>query len=244
MLYTVRDDCARDLEGTLRAVAALGYEGVELYSLHGHETARVRAWLDELGLAAAGLHAGLDAIEGRLDALAAELGGLGSERLTLSWIEPPASAEGARRTAARIAAAAGRARELGLRLGFHNHAAELLPLDGDGTFLDLLLALPPELLDLELDLGWAWDAGVDPVALLERAHGRCPLVHVKDFRTRGERAFCPVDEGAVPYERVLPAAIRAGAEWLLVEQDECEGSALDAAASSLAAVRHLLAESG
>ena len=37
MLYTVRQDCARDFEGTLRAVASLGYEGVELFDLHGHD---------------------------------------------------------------------------------------------------------------------------------------------------------------------------------------------------------------
>ena len=44
MLYTVREDCARDFEGTLRAVASLGYEGVELFDLHGHEAAEVRGY--------------------------------------------------------------------------------------------------------------------------------------------------------------------------------------------------------
>ena len=37
MLYTVRDECARDLEGVLKSVAEIGYEGVELFDLHGHE---------------------------------------------------------------------------------------------------------------------------------------------------------------------------------------------------------------
>ena len=48
MLYTVREDCARDFEGTLRAVAEIGYAGVELFDFHGHEPGDVRAWLDEL----------------------------------------------------------------------------------------------------------------------------------------------------------------------------------------------------
>ena len=63
MLYTVREDCARDFEGTLRAVASLGYEGVELFDLHGHDAAAVRGWLDELGLVACGRHAALDALD-------------------------------------------------------------------------------------------------------------------------------------------------------------------------------------
>ena len=66
MLYTVREDCARDFEGTLRAVASLGYDGVELFDLHGHDATAVRGWLDELGLTSCGRHAGLDAVESRL----------------------------------------------------------------------------------------------------------------------------------------------------------------------------------
>jgi sugar phosphate isomerase/epimerase len=241
MLYTVRDDCARDLRGTLAAVAALGYEGVELFDLYGHDPSRVRQWLDELGLAAAGRHASLGALESNLPELAAELETLGSDRLALSWIEPPATGAAARACCDRIVGIAERARELGVRLGFHNHAGELRPLEGGGTFLDLLLEQRPELLWLELDLGWAWEAGVDPVELLERAGGRSPLLHVKDFRDRGSATFCVLGDGEVGYERVLPAAVEAGVEWLLVEQDETDGPALAAAERSLAYARRVLA---
>jgi sugar phosphate isomerase/epimerase len=89
---------------------------------------------------------------------------------------------------------------------------------------------------LELDLGWAWFAGADPLSLLERARGRCPLVHVKDFSSREPGSFAFVGDGAVGYEDVAPAAVAAGAEWLLVEQDETEGPALAAARRSLEAL--------
>jgi sugar phosphate isomerase/epimerase len=65
-------------------------------------------------------------------------------------------------------------------------------------------------------------------------------VHIKDLRTRGEHSFCPVGEGAVDYERIVPAAARAGAEWLIVEQDEPQGSELDDARRSLQAVNSML----
>jgi sugar phosphate isomerase/epimerase len=240
MLYTVRDECARDLESVLRTVAGLGYDGVELFDLHGHDPALVRGWLDELGLVAAGRHAGLDALEHDLPALAAELAVLRTDRIALAWIDPPESGAEARAAVARIAAIAPRAQELGLRLGFHNHWGELRPLEDGVTTLDLLCALPPELLWLELDLGWAWEAGADPVALLERLKGRCPLVHVKDLRSRGSREHCPVGDGAVGYERVLPAAVQAGVEWLIVEQDEVDGPPFEAVERSLQAVRRIL----
>ena len=234
MLYTVREDCARDFEGTLDAVAGIGFEGVELFDLHGHEPRAVRGWLDRLGLGACGRHAGLDVLETRLAELADEARAIGWRRIAVSWLDPSTLEQpGLQR---RLAAAADAARELGLELGFHNHDAELRPLASGRTFFD---DLPSELF-LELDLGWAWYAGVDPVALLDRARGRCPLVHVKDFRSREGRDFCPVGDGAVGYERVAPAAAEAGAEWLLVEQDETDGPALDAVRRSYDALTAML----
>ena len=239
MLYTVREDCDRDFEGTLRAVASLGYEGVELYDLHRHDATLVRRWLDELGLVACGRHAGLDALESHLPELAAECAVLAIDRLVLNWLEePPRSTAEAKQLAGRLAGTARNAAQLGLRFGFHNHDGEVEPLDGGSSFLDELLA--DEEIFLELDLGWAWYAGVDPIALLDRARGRCPLVHVKDFASREGREFRPVGDGAVGYERVIPAAVVAGVEWLLVEQDETDGPALAAVERSLRAVRAAL----
>ena len=205
MLYTVRADCDRDFEGTLRAVAALGYEGVELFDLHGHDAATVRGWLDELRLVACGRHAGLEALETRLPTLAEDCAELGTDRLVLSWIEPPTSTDAAKKTAGRLAGIARECARLGLRFGFHNHDGEVRPLDEGGSFVDELLARGGVF--LELDLGWAWTAGVDPVALLRRASGRCPLVHVKDFASVGGREFRPVGDGAIDYGRILPVAV-------------------------------------
>ena len=139
-----------------------------------------------------------------------------------------------RLTDASVAAAAH-----GLELGFHNHDAEVRPRDGGASFLDELLAT--DALFLELDLGWAWYAGADPLSLVGRARGRCPLVHVKDFYSREPGSFAPVGDGAVGYERVAPAAVAAGVEWLLVEQDETEGPALEAVRRSLEALRAMVA---
>jgi sugar phosphate isomerase/epimerase len=235
-LYTLREDCARDPEGTLRAVAEMGYEGVELYDLFGREPRAVRTLLDELGLEVCSRHSRLEAIENGHDELAAELRVLGSDRLVLAWIPPPASSGEAERVVGRISRAAERTRAAGLRLGFHNHDGELRALDDGRTVLDRLLELDDELLFLEIDLGWAWYAGVEPDRLVARAAPRVPLVHVKDFAAGTEPRFVPVGEGDVGYTRVLPAIRDLGVEWLLVEQDETNGNGLEAVRRSFAAV--------
>ena len=137
MLYTVRDECARAFEPTLREVAEMGYEGVELFDLHGHEPGEVASWLADTGLVACGRHASLDTIESQLPALAAEAEALGWRRLVVSWVDP------ARLGPELLAAPDGRGRgrgRHGLELGFHNHDAEVKPRDGGASFLDELLA--------------------------------------------------------------------------------------------------------
>jgi sugar phosphate isomerase/epimerase len=240
MLYTLRGDCARDFEGTLRAVREIGYEGVELFDLHGHDAHEVRVLLDELGLAVCGRHASLDAIENDLEGLAAELRTVGTDRLVLAWIEPPATAHEADATVARIAALANRVRDAGLRLGFHNHDGELRPLDDGRTVLDRLVEVGEEQLFFEVDLGWAWFAGVEPASLVERLAPRVPLVHVKDLAPYAERRFVPVGDGDVGYRQLLPALEGLGIEWLLVEQDEVGEAPLDAVRRSFAALMDIV----
>jgi len=212
-LYTVREECARDLEGTLRTVAALGYEGVELFGpvepapLHGLEII--------------GRHIGLDA---DVEQLAREAEVFDCDRVTLAWIDPVASPAERDVAVTRIVDLGERVRRAGLRFAFHNHWSEVPRLD-DGV--SLLECLPPWIA-LELDLGWIWWAGSSPVEVLEWARGRTPLVHVKDLHARGTREFCPVGDGAVGYDGIVATAEELGIEWLIVEQDELARAPVEA----------------
>jgi sugar phosphate isomerase/epimerase len=238
-LYTVRDAAAADLAGALRRAAELGFEGVELHDLHGHAPDEVRAMLDAHGLAVCGRHVGLEAAEDDLGGLAAELATLGTDRLVVAWIEPPRTPAEADAAVARLVRAAGRAADAGLRLGFHNHDAEVAAQADGRSVLDLLLAADSGPF-LELDLGWAWYAGADPIALVDTAGSRAPLVHVKDMRRDGGSVHVPLGRGDVDYEGLADAADRAGVEWLIVEQDETDGDAFEAVAESLARLRSLV----
>src|SRR5579862_7453716 len=113
-LWTIREQVERDLEGSLRTVGAMGYDGVEMTEV-GHEPAQVREWLDEFGLAAAGRHTSLEAVETDVDALADELRTLGTDRLAIAWIDPEALAD-PDPLVERIAFAARRAAGAGMRL--------------------------------------------------------------------------------------------------------------------------------
>ena len=114
-------------------------------------------------------------------------------------------------------------------------------LDDGRALLDRLLERDD--VYLELDLGWIWWGRHDPVQWLEAARKRVPLVHVKDFEEPGVKRYCALGDGSMDYARILPAARAACVEWLLVEQDEADGSTLAAAARSYGALVPLLAAS-
>ena len=87
-LYTIRDECDRDLEHAIARVGELGYAGVELHSLYDRPADELRRLLDGAGLEPVAMHAGLPALETELPRLVDEAGALGIERLVLAWIEP------------------------------------------------------------------------------------------------------------------------------------------------------------
>src|SRR4029079_16063411 len=136
--------------------------------------------------------------EDDLGGLAAELETLGNDRLVVASIEPPRTPVEADAAVARLVRAAERAAEAGLRLGFHNHDAEVAAQSDGRSVLDLLLAADDGPF-LELALGWAWYAGGDPIALLDAARGRAPLVHVKDMRRDGGPVHVPLGGGDGAY---------------------------------------------
>src|ERR1044071_4335885 len=63
-LYSVRNECAKDLDGTVAAVAKMGYKAVEFAGYHGRDAKALRKLLDETGLKCCGTHIGLDTLLG------------------------------------------------------------------------------------------------------------------------------------------------------------------------------------
>lgn len=240
-LYTLRREMAQDWVKTLECVAAMGAQGIEFAGRPDASPKCVAEVLRLMGLVAPCGHVALESLEQRLDDERRWAETLGFDLLVVSWIPAPSTLEQARAIARRFALSRDRVQKAGLRLAWHNHDFEFAPLDGTSLFNELESHAPG--MTWELDLGWAWFADQPLEALLDNLAHRVPVVHVKDFRTRQPGAFCPVGEGAVGYERLLPALPSRGVEWIMIEQDEIEPGQ-DGFASverSLSTVRRCLA---
>ena len=220
-LYTLRQLAADDLAGTLRAVAAAGYQSVELAGLPPTVPGELARLLEVSELRAIASHEAVESLRTDTHGVAARMAEVACPRVIVPWMPEGdrRKVDDVRRFAAELGGYARQLADEGIRLGYHNHAFEFEPLDGT-TIWDVLLAeLPPEV-EIELDVYWAAAGGRDPIAEIRTAVGRVRLLHMKDRTAGPEPHDAPVGEGTLPFPEIIEAARSAGVEWYVVEQDE------------------------
>jgi len=230
-LYTLRGLSAQGMAAVLAAVAEIGYDGVELAGLTDLSAEETASSCRRLGLEVCAAHVGLDRFDAEPDAVAEELGILGTGNIVFPWLPAFASAAEVDAACRRVAAATARAGAVGLTPHFHNHWGEFERLPSGERLWEGLVAIPG--LGLELDLGWAWAAGEEPEALLRATAGRCSLAHLKDLRrSGGEVSDTPLGDGEIDWPSIVPVALEVGVAWLIVEQDHPGEQALAAVTRS------------
>jgi sugar phosphate isomerase/epimerase len=223
-LYSVRDHLTKDLHGTVRAVAKLGYEVVEFYSPYYSWTTDmakdVRKLLDDLGIRCPSTHNGAQALTAEGLPKAIELNQiLGSRYIVMASAGRVSGADGWKGIAERLSAAAEKLKPLGMAPGFHNHRIEWEPVEGVRP-MDVLADNTPADVVLQLDVGTCIQAGADPVEWIRKHPGRIRSIHCKDWAP--DRGFAVlVGEGAAPWAQITDAAESVGGvEHYLIEQEE------------------------
>lgn len=219
-LYSVRQDCQEDLAGTLRAVARMGYEGVEFAGYYGRSAEELRVMLDHLGLLCCGTHTPLTSLLGDELPRTVEFNRiLGNKYLVVPGLPPERRASRAAwlETAHLFAKAAELAAPHGMLVGYHNHAVEFQPLDGELPWDTFFANTPPDVI-MQVDIGNALHGGGDPIPYIERYPGRAVTVHLKEHSATNDTAL--IGEGDVDWQRVFQLCETVGnTEWYIVEQE-------------------------
>ena len=244
-VYSVRDDAEKDLNGTLKKIKEMGYDGVELAGLYGHSYEEVKEAVEKAGLTPISAHVPLADMLADPDGVLAGYAKIGCRYVAVPYL-PEELRPGTDRfpqTVEDIRMLAKVAKEKGMTMLYHNHDFEFKKIDGEYA-LDLLYRLiPADLLQTEIDTCWVNVAGEDPSAYVRKYTGRAPVVHLKDFYMSDRNAehdgpfyaligidqeaggknvfeFRPVGYGLQDFSSILKAAEDAGAGWVVVEQDE------------------------
>lgn len=241
-LYSVRDDMEKDFEGTVKKIKELGYEGVEFAGLFGKTGVEVKELCDDLGLVPVSAHVPYyDMLENPAEVLK-DYKDLGCKYVVVPYLteECRPGTDGWDDTVKGIRKIGEAAKEMGIQLLYHNHDFEFLKIDGKYALDILYDTVPADLLQTEIDTCWVNVGGEEPAAYVEKYTGRAPIVHLKDFsgskgngplykligieeeaqETTSTFEFRPVGSGVQDWKKIIASAEKAGAEWVIVEQDD------------------------
>jgi sugar phosphate isomerase/epimerase len=246
-MFTLREHTktASDLSSTLKRITDIGYTAVQLSAvgcMNGEnpevDAITARKMLDDNGLKCIATHRGWGNFTENLDSEIEFHKTLGCDFTAIGGI--PRDFEdtiaGYRRFLTDAKPVISALKAEGITFAHHNHAKEFYKEEPHGmTLEDVLIDEGGEDLKLELDLYWIEHSGTNCVAILERSHGRVPVVHIKDKEViQGENntRIAPIGEGVLDWDSIIAAGNKAGVEWFCVEQDQCYRDAFDCMKSS------------
>lgn len=244
-LYSVREELKKDLMGTVRAVAKMGYQGVEFYSPYFSWTPdyakEVRKLLDDLGIRCYSTHNSDSSFTPENLSKAIDLNQIiGSKFIIMASAGKVDGLDGWKGVADRLNQGAEKLKSHGLRAGFHNHETEFIPIDGKRP-MDVLAAHTTKDVVLQLDVGTCIHAGSDPVAWISKNPGRIVSMHCKDWSPDPTKAYkVLLGEGVAPWKKLFRAAEKTGGiEYYLIEQEGSAYPPFETAERCLATFRKL-----
>ncbi len=241
-LYSARADAERDLAGTLKQLKGMGYDALELAGLYGNSAAGFKKALDEAGISASSAHVPLKEIEEDMFKTISDYKLLGCRYVAVPYTDQfcRPGGEGFAHALNVINRFGSLCREAGLTLLYHNHDFEFTKISGLYGLDFIYQAVDEKILKTEIDTCWVKYAGLDPAQYVRSYAGRAPIVHLKDYVGKkgdkdpyaligmedkadggsAEFEFRPVGYGCQDISAIVAAARAAGADWLIVEQDE------------------------
>ena len=242
-LYSVRDNLKQDPEGTVRAVAKMGYQVVEFYGPYFEwsetQAKYMRKVLEELGIHCYSTHNDEEFFSDKNIEKAITLNQiLGAQYMVQAWSDPKPNLDGWKALADKLNAAADRLAPAGLKPGYHNHDAEWKPLEGKRP-MDVLAANTKPGVMLQLDVGTCLEGGADPVAWIKANPGRIRSIHCKDWSPDPNVGYKTLfGEGKADWKGIFHAAESVGGvEYYLIEQEGSRYSEIETAQRCLQAYR-------
>jgi sugar phosphate isomerase/epimerase len=250
-LYSVREMLPKDYEGTLKQVAALGYQDVEAAGFYNHSAQQVKEAMKAAGLNCVSSHHSYTDLSKDLDKIIAFDKEVGVNYVICSFpgFKDPSRVAGMahaaqihsftmedyRWNAEQFNSIGEKVKAAGMKFGYHNHTMEFAAQDGVVPFDELIRLTEPSLVTIEMDCGWVVVGGGDPVDYLRRYPTRISMLHVKDFKHTDKPASiaapppsAELGQGTVDYRRVFEAAKKANIKHYFVEQESYDIAPLEA----------------
>jgi sugar phosphate isomerase/epimerase len=236
-IYGVREQASKDLSGTLKQIASLGYKRVELCSFHGYANSGfgpladmkpedVRKTIEDAGMRSESCHFQFREYDAGLIDQSIDY----AKGLQLKYMIMSSPKEGARDSNAtmdlwkwnfdHMNKVGERVKAAGMQFGYHNHSNEWKQIGDTLVYDELLKSVDPKLVQLQMDLGGTVSSGHDPIKCLAANPGRFCSLHVKDakFGQTGGGSL-ELGKGDVDWNRLFAASKKSGIKSYFVEME-------------------------
>jgi sugar phosphate isomerase/epimerase len=222
-LYSVREQCGKDLPMVLEAVAKMGYKGVEFAGYYGRDAKTLRKLLDDNGLVCCGTHAGYNTLSANNLPATVEFNQiLGNKYLICPGMSAPDKA-GWLAKAKEFNEIADKIKANKMVTGYHAHGGDFKKYDGE-TAWDIFFGNTKKEVVMQLDTGNCRDGGADPVAILKQYRGRGQTIHLKES---GGPKDAVIGGGTIPWKEVFALCEADVTAWYIVEHERGTATAMD-----------------
>ena len=233
-LFTVREPLTKDVAGTIKKIAGIGYEDCETYGYdpvqgkyYGLTASAFKQLLAENNMITTSGHYDFtnffdkpaDAMMRYTDQCIQGAHALGQRYITWPWLDPAfRTLENFRLLSEKLNAIGERVNKAGLGFAYHNHDFEFKDHDGENGYNIIMRETDPALVKLQMDLYWIMHSSkMSPSELFSRQPGRFVMWHIKDM-DKISRDYSELGNGSIDFTVILPEASRAGLQYYYIEQ--------------------------
>jgi len=229
-VWTIKDSLIKDFPGTLKKMAALGYQSMEMCSPPGYESSgfgplmkltakEMKKIINDAGLICPSSHYGMDEFRNHLDERIAFAMESGQTQMILSSFGLPQNAtlDDWRKAADELNKYGETAKKAGIQMGFHNHHGEFAKIDGTLIYDVLMKQFDPEYIKMQFQVA-VISIGYKASDYFKKFPGRFISAHLADWSDT-KKASVPIGQGVVDWKEFFASTDKGGVKNIFVEMD-------------------------
>ena len=226
--WPVREMIAKDFPGTLKQLAAAGFQSIELCSPVGYadegfgglakyKGSELKKIISDAGLTCVSSHFGIDELRKNQDDRITWAKDAGLTQMLVPSLDGPKNPtmDDVKRAADEYNKMGERAAQAGIQQGLHNETFELSKVNGKRTYDILFDLLDPKLVKFQFQVSTISE-GYDAAEYFTKYPGRFVSMHVQGWDAATKK-IVPVGKGSLDWTRIFSAAKTGGIKNYFVE---------------------------
>lgn len=227
-VWTVKDMLVKDFPGTLKMMAGLGYQSVEMCSPPGYESSgfgplmklkakEMKQIVEDAGLKLTSTHYVVDELRNHLEERIEFAKDSGQKQMILSsfWLPENATLTDWLKSAEELNKIGEKTKKAGIQMGYHNHHMEFAKIDDTLIYDALMKELDPEYVKMQFQVA-VISIGYKASTYFKKYPGRFISAHLADW-SPSEKKEVPLGQGIVDWNDFFASIETGGAKNIFVE---------------------------